>query len=70
MTTKVFDDIISLSNEGRKQMERLNIDVNKLPLETYAQLIAIRAIYNLDTLEDAVVKLGNYWFHDEEREDD
>ena len=51
-------------------MERLNIDVNKLPLETYAQLIAIRAIYNLDTLEDAVVKLGNYWFHDEEREDD
>ena len=50
-------------------MERLELDVNKLPLETYAQLVTIRAIYNLDTLEDAVVKLGNYWFHDEGRED-
>ena len=69
LTSKVFDDTISLSNERSKQMERLNIDVNKLPLETYTQLVTIRAIYNLDTLEDAVAKLGNYWFHDEERED-
>ena len=69
MTSKVFDDTISLSNEGSKQMERLNIDVNKLPLETYAQLVMIRAVNNLDTLEDAIVMLANY-FWDDEREDD
>lgn len=68
MTSKVFDGTISLSNEGSKQMERLNIDVNKLPLETYAQLIMIRAVNNLDTLEDAIVMLANY-FWDDERED-
>ena len=50
-------------------MERLNIDVNKLPLETYAQLVMIRAVNNLDTLEDAVVMLANYFWNDE-REDD
>lgn len=49
--------------------ERLNIDVNKLPLETYAQLVMIRAVNNLDTLEDAIVMLANY-FWDDEREDD
>jgi hypothetical protein len=69
LTSKVFGDTISLSNEGSKQMERLNIDVNKLPLETYTQLVMIRAVNNLDTLEDAIVMLTNYYF-DDEREDD
>ena len=50
-------------------MDRLNIDVNKLPLETYAQLVMIRAVNNLDTLEDAIVMLANYYWNDE-REDD
>lgn len=68
LTSKVFGDTISLSNEGSKQMERLNIDVNKLPLETYTQLVMIRAVNNLDTLEDAIVMLANYYF-DDERED-
>ena len=68
MTSKVFDDTISLSNEGSKQMERLTLDVNKLPLETYAQLVMIRAVNNLDTLEDAIVLLANYYWNDE-RED-
>ena len=49
-------------------MDRLNIDVNKLPLETYAQLVMIRAVNNLDTLEDAIAMLANYYF-DDERED-
>ena len=49
--------------------ERLNIDVNKLPLETYAQLIMIRAVNNLDTLEDVIVMLTNYFWNNE-REDD
>ena len=49
-------------------MDRLNIDVNKLPLETYAQLVMIRAVNNLDTLEDAVVLLADYFWNDE-RED-
>ena len=48
--------------------ERLSIDVNKLPLETYAQLVMIRAVNNLDTLEDVIVMLTNYYF-DDERED-
>lgn len=65
MTSKVFGDTISLSNEGSKQMERLKLDVNKLPLETYAQLVMIRAVNNLDTLEDAVVMLANYYWNDE-----
>lgn len=69
MTSKVFDDTIDLSNEGSKQMERLNIDVNKLPLEIYTQLVMIRAVNNLDTLEDAIVMLTNYYWNDE-REDD
>ena len=70
LTTKVFDDTISISNEGSNtNMERLTLDVNKLPLETYAQLVMIRAVNNLDTLEDAVVLLTNYYFNDE-REDD
>lgn len=68
MTSKVFGDTINLSNEGSKQMDRLNIDVNKLPLETYAQLVMIRAVNNLDTLEDAIAMLANYYF-DDERED-
>jgi hypothetical protein len=68
LTSKVFGDTISLSNEGSKQMERLNIDVNKLPLETYAQLVMIRAVNNLDTLEDAIVMLANDFLY--EREDD
>ena len=50
-------------------MERLKIDVNKLPIETYAQLVMLRAVNNLDTLEDAIVMLVNY-FWDDEREDD
>ena len=70
MTNKVFDDIISLSNEGSKQMERLKLDVNKLPLETYTQLVMIRAVNNLDTLEDAIVMLADYFWNDDEREDD
>ena len=49
-------------------MERLELDVNKLPLETYAQLVMIRAVNNLDTLEDAVVMLADYFWNDE-RED-
>ena len=69
MTSKVFGDIISLSNEGSKQMDRLNIDVNKLPLETYAQLIMIRAVNNLDTLEEVITMLANNFLYDE-REDD
>ena len=68
MTSKVFDGTISLSNERSKQMERLKLDVNKLPLETYTQLIMIRAVNNLDTLEDAIVMLTNYFWNDE-RED-
>ena len=68
LTSKVFGDTISLSNERSKQMDRLNIDVNKLPLETYAQLVMIRAVNNLDTLEDAIAMLANYYF-DDERED-
>ena len=71
LTSKVFDDTISLSNEreGDTMDERLNIDVNKLPLETYAQLIMIRAVNNLDTLEDVIVMLTNYFWNNE-REDD
>lgn len=71
MTSKVFDDIISLSNEREVNTmnERLNIDVNKLPLETYTQLIMIRAVNNLDNLEDVIVKLTDYYWNDE-REDD
>jgi hypothetical protein len=69
LTSKVFGGTISLSNEGSKQMERLKLDVNKLPLETYTQLVMIRAVNNLDTLEDAIVMLANY-FWDDEREDD
>ena len=68
LTSKVFDGTISLSNERSKQMERLKLDVNKLPLETYTQLIMIRAVNNLDTLEDAIVMLTNYFWNDE-RED-
>ena len=49
-------------------MERLELDVNKLPLETYTQLIMIRAVNNLDTLEDAVVMLADYFWNGE-RED-
>ena len=68
LTSKVFDDTISLSNEGSKQMDRLNIDVNKLPLETYAQLVMIRAVNNLDTLEEVITMLANNFLYDE-RED-
>ena len=46
-------------------MERLELDVNKLPLETYAQLVMIRAVNNLDTLEDAVVMLADYFWNGE-----
>ena len=49
--------------------ERLKLDVNKLPLETYTQLVMIRAVNNLDTLEDAIVMLADYFWNDE-REDD
>ena len=49
-------------------MNRLSIDVNKLPLETYAQLVMIRAVNNLDTLEDAIIKLTNYYFDDERKD--
>ena len=49
-------------------MERLELDVNKLPLETYTQLVMIRAVNNLDTLEDAVVMLADYFWNGE-RED-
>ena len=49
-------------------MDRLNIDVNKLPLETYAQLVMIRAVNNLDTLEDVITMLANNFLYDE-RED-
>lgn len=68
MTSKVFGSTISLSNEGSKQMDRLNIDVNKLPLETYAQLVMIRAVNNLDTLEEVITMLTNNFLYDE-RED-
>ncbi len=51
-------------------MERLKLDVNKLPLETYTQLVMIRAVNNLDTLEDAIVMLADYFWNDDEREDD
>ena len=68
LTSKVFGDTISLSNEGSKQMDRLNIDVNKLPLETYAQLVMIRAVNNLDTLEEVITMLANNFLYDE-RED-
>ncbi len=68
LTSKVFDGTISLSNEGSKHMERLNIDVNKLPLETYAQLVMIRAVNNLDTLEEVITMLANNFLYDE-RED-
>ena len=50
------------------EQKRLEIDVNKLPLKTYAQLIMIRAINNLDSLEDAIVLLADYFWNDE-RED-
>ena len=50
-------------------MERLPIDVNNLPLETYAQLIMIRAVNNLDTIEDAIVMLVDYFWNGE-REDE
>lgn len=70
---QTYYDLIYLMyqmKERKAQMnERLNIDVNKLPLETYAQLIMIRAVNNLDTLEDAIVMLANYFWNDE-REDD
>lgn len=49
--------------------ERLKLDVNKLPLETYTQLVMIRAVNNLDTLEDAIVMLANDFFYGDERED-
>ena len=49
-------------------MNRLSIDVNKLPLETYAQLVMIRAVNNLDTLEDAIIMLTNYYFDDERKD--
>lgn len=51
-------------------MERLKLDVNKLPIETYTQLVMIRAVNNLDTLEDAIVMLADYFWNDDEREDD
>lgn len=70
MTSKVFDDIISLSNERSKQMERLKLDVNKLPIETYAQLVMIRAVYNLDTLEDAIVILADEFWKNESEDDE
>ena len=71
MTSKVFNDIISLSNEREDNTmnDRLSIDVNKLPLETYTQLVMIRAVNNLDTLEDAIVMLADYFWNDDERED-
>ena len=50
-------------------MERLKLDVNKLPIETYAKLVMIRAVNDLDTLEDAIVMLADYFWNDE-REDD
>ena len=50
-------------------MERLKLDVNKLPLETYTQLIMIRAVNNLDTLEEVITMLANNFLYDE-REDD
>ena len=68
LTSKVFGDTIDLSNEGSKQMERLKLDVNKLPLETYTQLIMIRAVNNLDTLEEVITMLANNFLYDE-RED-
>lgn len=51
--------------------ERLSIDVNKLPIETYAQLIMIRAVYNLDNLEDAIVILvDEFWKNESEDDED
>lgn len=71
MTSKVFGDIISLSNEREDNtMERLNIDVNKLPLETYTQLVMIRAVYNLDNLEDAIVILADEFWKNESEDDE
>jgi hypothetical protein len=70
LTSKVFGDTISLSNEGSKQMDRLKIDVNKLPLETYAQLMMIRAVYNLDNLEDAIVVLADEFWKNESEDDE
>lgn len=70
MTSKVFGDTISISNEREDNtMERLNIDVNKLPLETYTQLVMIRAVNNLDTLEEVVAMLADYYYYGDERED-
>ena len=45
--------------------DRLNIDVNKLPLETYAQLVMIRAVNNLDTLEETIAMLAHVYLYDE-----
>lgn len=50
-------------------MDRLEIDVNKLPLETYAQLIMMRAANNLDTLEEVIAMLADYFYYGDERED-
>ena len=55
-------------------MDRLEIDVNKLPLEVYAQLVMIRAVNNHDTLEDTITMLASYYLYGElvghnERED-
>ena len=50
-------------------MERLNIDVNKLPLETYTQLIMIRAVNNFDTLEEVIAMLADHFYYGDERED-
>ena len=49
--------------------EKLSIDVNKLPLETYAQLVMIRAVNNLDTLEEVIAMLADYYYYGDERED-
>lgn len=51
-------------------MERLKLDVNKLPIETYAQLVMIRAVYNLDTLEDAIVILADEFWKNESEDDE
>jgi hypothetical protein len=50
--------------------ERLSIDVNKLPLKTYAQLVMIRAVYNLDNLEDAIVVLADEFWKNESEDDE
>lgn len=46
-------------------MDRLNIDVNKLPLETYTQLIMIRAVNDIDTLEEVIEMLVNHFLYSE-----